>query len=116
MSKTSARLTHITANGLGNDPETRPTPDFLAAARIRRATLENSVRWFLEDGDTVAAQAAMVALNELNATIAKLERLAMPPAGTCPVCGRNLTEIVPFDTVCPQCAARWFEQIHEIEF
>ena len=116
MSKTSARLTHITANGLGNDPETRPTPDFLQVARIRRATLENSVRWFLEDGDEIAAQAAMVALNELNATIAKLERLAMPPAGTCPVCGRNLTEIVPFDTVCPQCAARWFEQIHEIEF
>lgn len=42
--------------------------------------------------------------------------VVMPPAGTCPVCGRNLTEVVPFDTVCPQCAARWFEQVKEIEF
>lgn len=77
---TSARIMHTTPNGLGNDPETRPTPDFLQAARIRRATLENSVKWFLEDGDVVAARAAMVALNELNATIANLEReAAMPP-------------------------------------
>lgn len=43
------------------------------------------------------------------------ERL-MPPAGVCPTCGRDLTEIIPFDTVCPACQERWFEQISEIQF
>lgn len=97
MSKTNARIMHTTPNGLGGDPQARPTPDFLQAARIRRATLENSVKWFLEDGDVVAARAAIVALNELNATIANLER-------------------VDPTTTCPECAARWFEQISEIQF
>jgi len=73
MSKTSARLTHITANGLGNDPETRPAPDFLAAARIRREVIINTIRFFEEDGDLVAADASRRALAELERTISQLE-------------------------------------------
>jgi len=83
MSKTSARIMHTTPNGLGNPAESRPTPDFLQAARNRRTILENSIRFFLEDHDEVAAHAAMEALNELNAQIARLEA-----ASRCPVCGR----------------------------
>lgn len=114
---TSARLTHMTPNGLGGDPAVNQPPSQLEQLMVRREVIINTIRFFEEDGDTAAARAAMVALNELNATIANLEReAAMPPAGVCPVCGRNLTEVVPFDTACPQCAARWFEQIKEVEF
>ena len=112
MSKTNARIMH-TPNGLGGDPQARPIPDFLQAARIRRATLENSVKWFLEDGDTVAARAAMVALNELNATIAAQEReVAMPPAfsdmiivETCPVCGVQFVTAQSGPFICSDCLA-----------
>jgi hypothetical protein len=92
MSK-SARLTHITANGLGCPTESRPAPDHLTAARIRRENIVNSIRFFEQDGDTVAAAFARLALDEQDEIIANLEReAAMPPAGTCQVCGRNLTE------------------------
>jgi hypothetical protein len=70
---TSARLTHITSNGLGNDPTARPTPDFLQAARNRREVIINTIRFFEEDGDLVAADASRRALAELERTISQLE-------------------------------------------
>ena len=73
MSKTSARLTHITANGLGNPAESRPTPDFLQASRNRREVIINTIRFFEEDGDLVAADASRRALAELERTISQLE-------------------------------------------
>jgi len=150
MSKTSARLTHVTVNGLGEAPASRPAPDHLTAARLRREVIANSVRFFTEEGDHAAADAARAALAEQDALIANLEAANVLPEldfprlqaevdaiqaeqtigsqadwiihrvtsnmSICPVCGRNLTEVVPFDTVCPACQARWFEQISEIQF
>ena len=72
MSK-SARLTHITANGLGCPTESRPAPDHLTAARIRRENIVNSIRFFEQDGDLVAADASRRALAELERTISQLE-------------------------------------------
>ena len=91
--KANASIMHTAPNGLGGDPAVNQPPSQLEQLMVRREVIINTIRFFEEDGDTVAARAAMVALNELNATIAKLERAAaMPPAGVCPVCGRNLTE------------------------
>jgi len=85
MSK-SARLTHITANGLGCPTESRPAPDHLTAARIRRENIVNSIRFFEQDGDTVAAAFARLALDEQDEIIANLQ--AANSASICPVCGR----------------------------
>ena len=76
---TSARLTHVTANGLGNPAEGRPAPDHLAAARIRREILANSVTFFEQDGDHAAADAARRALAEQDEIIANLQAAANAP-------------------------------------
>lgn len=73
MSKTNARIMHTTPNGLGGDPQARPIPDFLQAARIRREVIINTIRFFEEDGDLVAADASRRALAELERTISQLE-------------------------------------------
>lgn len=115
---TGARLTHITPNGLGNAPASRPAPDFLQAARLRREVIANSVTFFEQDGDHAAADAARAALaaqDEIIANLQAADRRATPKLpkwvtqskpsmnqrlremeanvarrsqGVCPVCGR----------------------------
>ena len=79
MSKTSARLTHVTVNGLGEAPASRPAPDHLTAARLRREVIANSVTFFEQDGDTVAADAARRALAEQDEIISNLQAAANVP-------------------------------------
>jgi len=40
----------------------------------------------------------------------------MPPAGICPVCGRDLTEDVDPTTTCPECARRWWESVEPVKW
>ena len=47
---------------------------------------------------------------------AERRRATMPPTGKCPTCGRDLTEEIPADTTCPDCARRWRNGIEEIKF
>lgn len=73
MATLTARTMHRTVNGLGEAVATRETPDFLQAARNRREVIINTIRFFEEDGDLVAADASRRALAELERTISQLE-------------------------------------------